>query len=143
MQFYRRLVSVALLVLLVSSAVAFGESVKLTFMTFGPDSLLDAYREAVEIFEAENPGVTIEFQPATGPVDLKDKALVAFAGGIGPDLIGGDDSVAYALIDADCLLEVSELVANDPEIEQVRNSLLPGLWEMSLTAGNGTPFPCP
>ncbi|HHV43821.1 MAG TPA: extracellular solute-binding protein [Firmicutes bacterium] len=141
MQFYRRLVSVALLVLLVSSAVAFGESVKLTFMTFGPDSLLDAYREAIEIFEAENPGVTIDFQPATGPVDLKDKALVAFAGGIGPDLIGGDDSVAYALIDGDCLLEVSELVANDPEIEQVRNSLLPGLWEMSLYSGKRYTIP--
>lgn len=49
--------------------------------------------------------------------------------------------MAYALIDADCLLEVSELVANDPEIEQVRNSLLPGLWEMSLYSGKRYTIP--
>ncbi|MDD2630148.1 MAG: sugar ABC transporter substrate-binding protein [Limnochordia bacterium] len=141
MKFHWRVIIVALFIPLMLSSLAIGEKVHLTFMTFGPDSLIAGFQQVIEGFEEENPGVSIELQPATGPTDLRDKALVAFAGGVGPDLIGGDDAVAYALMAADGLLELSDLIESDPHIGQIEDSLLPGLWEMATYGGKRFTIP--
>ena len=60
----------------------------------------DFYREVLDRFEAENPGVTLEILPNMSPTRL----LVAIAGGLSPDIANVDWGAFYRFVRAGVVL---------------------------------------
>jgi multiple sugar transport system substrate-binding protein len=62
------------------------EDRSLTFMAFGDPEELRAYRTLIEAFELAEPGISVDFVPASDRDDLLARLATSFSGGSPPDL---------------------------------------------------------
>src|SRR5690606_8295701 len=118
----------ALLSLLIASAVM-AEDVTLVFQYRGGGLRTEAALAWIAEFEAENPGIRVEFLPA--PSGYTDRTLVAWASGTGPDVteVFGDWGQAYAR--AGVLLDLRPYVERDFTQEDILD-FWPIAWQTSF-----------
>ncbi len=86
------------------------EGARVVFSGWGDETEQTIYRDSIERFSAECPGVTVDYQPV--PADFQTQMKASFAGGEGPDVLYIDDQLMTALGGT------GQLLALDPYMEQ-------------------------
>lgn len=112
----RRLIALVLTVLGVCSCGSLGRDTHVlriaNWGAAGDDSeLAKIYREILEQFERENPGVEIQIEGIPGSQEYVSKVLLSFVAGAEPDIITLDASSAAVFIENDVLLDLAPLAA--------------------------------
>jgi len=69
-----------------------------------------------ERFEAENPGVTIEYLPVNWE-EVREKLLTGVAAGTAPDVVALSIVWARELYEMGALLPLNDLIARTPEVD--------------------------
>lgn len=60
--------------------------ITLQYWTHTAPTLIDVNNELIKVFEAENPGIKIEYTPVGSSGDLYNKLVTAFSGRVAPDV---------------------------------------------------------
>ncbi|HEX6972566.1 MAG TPA: sugar ABC transporter substrate-binding protein [Limnochordia bacterium] len=132
MRFTARSVRLALPVLagllLCSPPAILSEQVSLTFQYRGGGARTETAEAWIRAFEAAHPQIDVEFQPA--PDGYRDRTIVSWAAGVGPDVteIWGDWAQDYAR--AGVLLDLRPFVQRDFTRQDVTD-FFPAAWQAS------------
>lgn len=104
--------------------------VKITWLVHDHVTQLNAWRGIIDAYEAENPNVTVELVvgPGTAGGAYDEHMALLAASGILPDVIY---LASPGLIASGNILELSDLIASDPEFPALSESWVPGIWEHS------------
>ena len=80
--------SLALLIILMSAAMVFGQQqITIRWAYWGSESRVKRSQEAINLFEAANPGIKVNPEISGGTGDHFNKVDTQLAGGSGPDII--------------------------------------------------------
>ena len=75
--------------------IAFEEGASIVFSGWGDETEQQVYRDSIDRFAEECPGINVDYQPV--PTDFQTQVTAAFAGGEGPDVIYVDDQLMTSL----------------------------------------------
>jgi multiple sugar transport system substrate-binding protein len=89
---------------------------------------------AIEAFQVDYPGVTINFEPIGD--GWGDKQLTQMVAGTAPDLLTGNDETSYIWAERDQLLDLNPLVDQDLSAEQI-DDFFTYQWEGLIYPGTG------
>lgn len=120
--------TITLLLLLMISTVLFAQT---TVTFYDPNPAGSVYseirKELIAEFEEANPDIVIEHVNATSYADLDQKMLVAWAGGIPPNVVILEQSSWPAVVYQGMIEPLDGYIANDPSIEL--DDIYPGILE--------------
>lgn len=76
------------------------------------------YQQVVEEFMRDYPDIEVEMVYQSGYYEAMEKILVSYAGGVTPNVVMMEQSIAFALIDKGLAAPITPYMANDPEIDE-------------------------
>ncbi|MEL7233821.1 MAG: extracellular solute-binding protein, partial [Chloroflexota bacterium] len=134
-------VVLALMMLPFVMAGAQDEPITITFWdNQQTESGLSQFQQAaVDLFEAENPNITVEVVTVPYP-EYQERLLLAVQGGNAPDVSTVDQIWNSAFGVAGAIVPLDDYIAGSESVSQ--ENYFPGAWESATYAGNtwGVPF---
>ncbi len=133
-----RKLMVALLVMVVAmlgSMTVFGaEKVKISLLSPVNKQFNEGQKKVIAEYERQNPNVTVEL--VTAPGTYSDFIMTRLAGGQLPDLVLNVHQNTSSLLEGGTFVELSDLIAKDPEMPALIKSWIPGAWEFTSHGEN-------
>lgn len=102
----------SLVLTLAATPLAFAESVTLRLALRAIPGELEAYKELVAQFEAENPDIRVEIENS-GSAEFNEKLLLQYASGVAPDVIYIHYTTAPIVIKRGMLMDLTQFIERD------------------------------
>ncbi len=119
---------------LATNAITFAQSVtQISFMDWWGPPRSEAYEEIIQLFEAANPEIDVEYIHGGGAEATAEKALVMAAAGAPADIVAVTSARAAELIQKEFALDLTSRIARDiPDVDRL---LIPGALELQTYQG--------
>jgi len=105
--------SLALIMVLGLFSSAFAQTNIKWFMRWDQARVDNVATPVIEAFEAENPGITVEYENIGSSSDYYTKLQTTIAGGSAPDVFYPATHIAYALASKGAMLTLNDLIERD------------------------------
>lgn len=123
-----RSLALSVLAVLLGVSGALAETVTLRFLHRGGGDREAVVKAWIEAFEAKNPDIKVEWQPATGP--WQDQLLVSIAAGTAPDITEAWGNLLQQLAHQGALLNLDPYVERHMTAEEV-SDFFPSTWNVT------------